>query len=177
LTERYIAATRAVVDIIASAAAESPQVYGDLAKKLNEENCDVAAIYGAFLARRRQKTGISPSSDVVELFIDDINLLSILRPVAAQFCIPLTVGRGFSSLPPRNNMARRFRRSGKQQLILLIVSDFDPDGEEIARSFAPSMRDDLDVRRIHAIKVALAKDQVSQYNLPPNMLAKEDPHA
>lgn len=109
----------------------------------------------------------------IEILGEKNTLLSILRPVAMRYCIPLTVGRGYSSLPPRHALAERYRRSGCEKLVLLIVSDFDPDGEEIAHSFARSMRDDFFVENIHAIKVALTAEQVERYRLPPNMTAKE----
>lgn len=109
----------------------------------------------------------------VEILGEKNTLLSILRPVAMRYCIPLTVGRGYSSLPPRHALAERYRRGGREKLVLLIVSDFDPDGEEIAHSFARSMRDDFFVDNIHAIKVALTAEQVERYHLPPNMTAKE----
>ena len=57
-----------------------------------------------------------------------------LRPVAEAYGIPLTTGRGYCSLPPRAAIAERYRRSGKEKLVLLLVTDFDPDGEEIAES-------------------------------------------
>lgn len=97
----------------------------------------------------------------------------ILRPIAGKYCIPLTIGRGFSSIPPRYEMAQRFFKSGKSKLILLIVSDFDPDGEQICNSFARSMRDDFGVSRIEAVKVALTQDQVQSYQLPPDLEAKQ----
>jgi hypothetical protein len=109
----------------------------------------------------------------IEILGEKNTLLSMLKPVAMKYCIPLTVGRGFASLPPRYEMAQRYRKSGKQNLVLLIVSDFDPDGEEIAHSFARSMRDDFRIYGIHAVKVALTSEQVADYGLPPNMLAKE----
>jgi hypothetical protein len=56
-----------------------------------------------------------------------------------------------------------------------VLSDFDPDGEEIAHSFARSLRDDFDVRptQIEAIKVALTAYQVSELDLQPIMTAKQ----
>ena len=100
-------------------------------------------------------------------------IASILKPVAADYSIPPTTGRGYCSLPPRHAMVERFRRSGKEKLVLLIVSDFDPEGEDIAHSVARSVRDDFDVSEIHAVKVALTADQVEQHRLPPIMRAKE----
>jgi ParB-like chromosome segregation protein Spo0J len=109
----------------------------------------------------------------LEIVGEKNTVASILRPVAADYCIPLTTGRGYCSLPPRHAMAQRFKKSGKEKLALLIVSDFDPDGDEIAHSFARSMRDDFGIQAIHPIKVALTSEQVVEYELPPIMQAKE----
>lgn len=96
----------------------------------------------------------------------------IIRPVASDFCIPFTIGRGYSSLPPRNDMAARFKSSGKERLVILFLSDFDPEGDDIPRSFARSMRDDFGVTNVDAVKVALTKDQVRRLKLVPRMKAK-----
>ena len=109
----------------------------------------------------------------IEILVEKNTVASIVKAVAMQFCVPMTSGRGYCSLPPRYEMAQRFKRSGKEKLIILIASDFDPDGEEIARSFARSMRDDFGISDIHPHKIALTSEQVRRFNLPPQMLAKE----
>lgn len=98
---------------------------------------------------------------------------SILRPVAGEFCIPMTIGRGFCSLDPRKEMALRYQKSGREKLIVLICSDHDPDGEEIAQSFARSMRDDFGIDQIHPVKVALTREQAQELNLPNALPAKK----
>ncbi|MCG3180935.1 MAG: hypothetical protein BIFFINMI_03300 [Phycisphaerae bacterium] len=108
----------------------------------------------------------------IELVIEKNTIAPILMPVAEKYCMPTTVGRGYCSLPPRRDMASRFMRSGKEKFILLIVSDFDPDGEEIAHSLARSLRDDFGVRGIEPIKVALTAEQVEQFNLVSDTEAK-----
>ncbi|QDU28895.1 ParB-like nuclease domain protein [Anatilimnocola aggregata] len=110
----------------------------------------------------------------IEVVAEKNTISPLCRKVCERYCVPLTTGRGYCSLPPRHAMAERYRRSGKDKLILLMVSDFDPDGEEIAHSFARSMRDDFGIGSVHAIKVALNSDQVRQFNLPPIMEAKGD---
>lgn len=109
----------------------------------------------------------------VEIVGEKNTIASILKPVAMEYTIPLTIGRGYCSLPPRYVMYERYRLSGKDKLVLLIVSDFDPDGEEIAHSFARSMRDDFGIDEVHPVKVALTGEQVRAYGLPPQMTAKE----
>jgi 5S rRNA maturation endonuclease (ribonuclease M5) len=108
----------------------------------------------------------------IEIVGEKLTIKPIIDPVAMEFCIPYTIGRGYSSITPRHDMAERFWKSGKERLIVLILSDFDPDGEEIAQSFARSMRDDFDID-VHPIKVALTGDQVGELRLPPKMEAKE----
>ena len=109
----------------------------------------------------------------IELVGEKNTVGSILRPVASDYCIPMTTGRGFCSMPPRYAMAKRFKASGKSKLVLLIVSDHDPDGDQIADSFARSMRDDFGITNIHPIRVALTAEQVQKYKLPPLMVAKK----
>jgi ParB-like chromosome segregation protein Spo0J len=109
----------------------------------------------------------------VEIIGEKNTIAGVIRPVAMDYVIPYTIGRGYSSLPPRHDMAERFRRCGKERLILLVLSDFDPEGEDIGRSFAQSMRDDFGIDNIVPIKVALTGEQVELLNLPPNLTAKE----
>ncbi len=108
----------------------------------------------------------------IEIVGEKNTIESIIRPVAMQYRIPFTIGRGFCSLPPRAELASRFRQSGKERLVLLIVSDFDPEGEQIAESFARSMRDDFGIDSTVAFKVALTADQVEDYGLQPQLEAK-----
>ena len=75
-------------------------------------------------------------------------------------------------MPPRYGIAKRFKKSGKEKLVLLIVSDFDPDGQTIAKSFARSLRDDFGVENVSAHKVALTAAQVREFKLPPGVEAK-----
>ena len=109
----------------------------------------------------------------IEIVGEKNTVAGIIRPIASDYCIPMTIGRGYCSLPPRHEMAQRFRRSGKEKLILLALSDFDPEGEDIAHSFARSMRDDFGITSVMPIKVALTAEQVTAMHLPPQMKAKK----
>jgi hypothetical protein len=108
----------------------------------------------------------------VEIMLEKNALRTVIESVAREYCIPVTTGRGFSSLSPRFDLSKRFRLSGKVRLVLLMLTDFDPDGEEIAASFARSLRDDFGIKNIHAIKVALTAEDVRSYDLPSDMDAK-----
>jgi hypothetical protein len=70
-------------------------------------------------------------------------------------------------------MYRRFKASGKEKLIVLALSDLDPEGEDIAHSFARSMRDDLGVP-IVAKKVCLTYQQALERDLPQTFDIKKN---
>lgn len=108
----------------------------------------------------------------VEIMLEKNALRTVIETVAREYCIPCTTGRGFSSLSPRYDLAMRFKRSGKSRLVLLMLTDFDPDGDEIAASFARSLRDDFNIQSIHAVKVALTAEDVKAHDLPSDMDAK-----
>ncbi|MDQ3665402.1 MAG: ParB N-terminal domain-containing protein [Acidobacteriota bacterium] len=108
----------------------------------------------------------------IEIMYEKLTGYSFIKSVATQHCIPLTVGRGFSSLPPRHQIAERYRKSGKDKLIILAMSDLDPDGDEIAHCFARSMRDDFSIEHVELIKVALTMDQARERELPVSVLDK-----
>ncbi|WP_177191753.1 hypothetical protein [Nitrosospira sp. Nsp14] len=108
----------------------------------------------------------------IEIMLEKNALRSIVEKPARDYCIPVTTGRGFSSLSPRWDLYRRFRRSGQDKLILLMLTDFDPDGEQIATSFARSLRDDFGLVNVHPVKVALTAEDVELYNLPSDLEAK-----
>ncbi len=109
----------------------------------------------------------------IEIMGEKNTIGSTLEPVAGRYGIPLTIGRGFSSLEPRFEMGERFKHSGKDKLFLLVLTDFDPSGEEICHSFARSLRDDLGIQKVQLVKVALTNDHVVRFNLPPQMQAKK----
>ncbi len=101
----------------------------------------------------------------IEIVGEKNTLQSTIQPIAMKYCVPYTLGRGFSSITPRYEMAQRYLESGKNHLIILLLSDFDPDGEEIAQSFARSIRDDFGLDKVHPIKIALREDQVKNLKL------------
>lgn len=108
----------------------------------------------------------------IEVLVEKNTVENFIKETAGKYCLPITSGRGFSSLPPRKAMADRFEKSGKARLILIILSDFDPSGEEIAHSFARSMRDDFGIETIEPIKAALNYEQIKAMDLNTDAFAK-----
>ena len=123
--------------------------------------------FGSFL-KGYHRNFLQSQLNWIEIMAEKLTLASIIRPVAMKYHVPYTIGRGYTSINPRHEMAERYEASGKAKLVVLILSDLDPDGDEIAQSFARSMRDDFDIEKIYPIKVALTWQQITALGLPPS---------
>jgi hypothetical protein len=110
----------------------------------------------------------------IEVIGEKNTLLPIIEPVCQDYTIPLTIGRGFCSLPPRKQIYDRWKQSRKHDLVLIVLSDHDPDGEMIADSLIGYMRDDFRIPpdRIHPVRAALTAQQCQRYEIPSDVEAK-----
>lgn len=104
--------------------------------------------------------------DHYELVIEKNTVGRIVRDVAAEYCIQVTSGRGYASRAAQARMVERFEQSHKDRLVILLMTDFDPDGMKIADSFVQAIRDEFGVENIKAYRVALNPEQVESLNLP-----------
>lgn len=139
--------------------------YQNPADYIKEETQDFLRHYARDLQRGQ--------TNHIEILLEKNGLRKIIEEVADEYCIPVTTGKGYCSLPPREKMFKRFKASGKERLVLLILSDFDPDGEQIAACFPRSMRDDFGLTNIKCHKVAISGQDVIDYNLPSTLEAKK----
>lgn len=112
--------------------------------------------------------------DHIEVIGEKNTLLPIVKPVCFDYTVPLTIGRGFCSVPPRKAMYDRWKSSGKNRLVLIVLSDHDPDGEMIADSLVGYMRDDFGIPhdRIVPVRAALTATQCERLNIPIDVDAK-----
>jgi len=81
--------------------------------------------------------------------------------------------RAIESIRNAARPVERFARSGKDELVILILSDLDPEGESIAETFAESMRFEFEIeQRVRAVRVALTREQVERFQLVSKQKAK-----
>jgi hypothetical protein len=77
----------------------------------------------------------------VEVFCEKNTLLGIVAPVCKRYNVPLTSGRGFAGPSIWRKMAGRYKASGKLDMVVLAVSDHDPEGFELVDDCIRSLRD------------------------------------
>lgn len=108
----------------------------------------------------------------IELFAEKLTVQRILQPVAAEYTLPLTIGRGYCSFPAIKKIADRHAESGKSALIIVAASDHDTDGEMIVDAIWKSLRDDFQISDVRLVKAAITPSQVESYSLHPSCEAK-----
>lgn len=102
----------------------------------------------------------------IEILGEKNTLLSIVQPVCQDYYIPLTLARGYASTPVWREMARRFKHSGKSAFTLIVLSDWDPEGLDLAEDAIRSLRDlwsiDVDYHRVGVVKQQIEDLELSE---------------
>lgn len=104
----------------------------------------------------------------IEVIAEKMTIEGIIRPVCGKYNLPFSIGRGFSSLPARYEIVKRFRSSGKERILLLILSDHDPEGISIGESLLQSFREDFGEEHAQAIRVGLNLEHITRFGLSDN---------
>lgn len=106
----------------------------------------------------------------IEVLGEKNTLLQILKPVCQELYVPLTIGRGVCSHPVYRRIAERFKASGKARMSLLILSDYDSAGFDLADDAIRTLRDlwgvDLDYHRVGVTRAQI-DDQGLQADFNP----------
>lgn len=107
----------------------------------------------------------------LEVWLEKDALSGIFEDVTSGYGVTLVVGRGYNSWSALKDVAERIAYHGKPATILYF-GDFDPSGEDIARALTEGLSFFGISPKVE--KVALTKEDVITYNLPPDFTKKTD---
>ena len=134
-----------------------------------------------------QRDVLQSQEVALEVWVEKDALSQICFSVASDYCVPVVVARGFSSVSFGYEAARRIRASDDceewgrhRQTRILYFGDLDPSGWEMLPAMMRTLEDDMGLRgMVSGIRCALTKEQVDEYNLPenPNALKETDTRA
>ena len=102
--------------------------------------------------------------DHIELLAEKKTLKQIVRPVCAKFHIPCTLGSGYGNPSIWKKMVERFRESGKERMILVVVSDYDPEGYDLADDAIRALRQQFNVN-VEYKRSGINRDQIEELDL------------
>lgn len=102
----------------------------------------------------------------VELLLEKNTLFSLFRSkVAYPLRLPLTCMRGYGGYPAARDVSKRFKESGKRNMIVVYISDLDPEGLNMPSAFKKYLNYDFGVD-CTVLRAAVTMDQVHKFNLP-----------
>lgn len=101
----------------------------------------------------------------IEIVGEKMTIESIIRPVCNKYTLPYTILRGFSSLSAEYEIAKRFRRSGKDGLVVIALTDFDPDGLALAESVMQTLKEDFHIYFSEMYRAGIEPKHVKRFRL------------
>lgn len=140
---------------------------------LNNDFWNVAEFADAHIKRfmsgyQRNRQQSQPAH--IEIVAEKLTVRTILEDIAADHSIPISFSRGHNGPTMKRKIAERFRRSKKDTLILLVVSDLDPAGEAIIQNFRDDFEDDhgIPASCIEVYRAGLNMSRVEELSLTPS---------
>lgn len=145
-------------------------------------------------AKRAYKRDVwATQPNYIEVWLEKDALSGIFENVLATYGITLNVGRGFDGWTSIKDAALRYElkasretatieelsakryKQKNRQVTILYFGDFDPSGEDMARS----LKERIAFFGVYPklIKCALTKDDIERYKLPPDFAKKTDSRA
>ena len=113
-----------------------------------------------------------PKYVIVSLEKDALSRL--MSDIANQYSVKTFPTRGYPSFTYVNRMATYIRTRLKDKpTVVLYFGDFDPSGIDIERDLEERLRK-YDAGDFKVIRIALTKDQIQEYDLPPMPVKRSD---
>jgi len=109
-------------------------------------------------------------STYIEVWLEKDALSGIFEDALDPYGVTLNVGRGYDGWDSIHNAAERY--SEREDVTVLYFGDLDPSGDDMVRSLGERLGFFNCFPEI--IKCALTDEDVTRYNLPPDMTKKTD---
>jgi len=145
---------------------------------LSYEGWDSAAPFirsslDSFLVNYRRDL-LQGQDDHIVVIAEKNTVKNNLEPVCKRYCVPMLVARGYPDIGSRHWLVKNFEKSGKRRLVILFITDHDPEGIDITHSFNQSLCEDFGIDEANVLpkRVALTYADALRLGLSPNT-AKE----
>lgn len=125
----------------------------------------------------------------LEVWVEKDALSGVLKRVTEKYHIPIMVNRGYSSVSAMFDAFMRFVHGGaykERPVKILYLGDYDPSGLDMLRDIQERIEEfqfgyndgtDVENMQFEVIPIALTREQVEQYDPPPNPAKLTDPRA
>jgi len=97
-----------------------------------------------------------------------------LWPVVGKYNVSLYPGRGYSSWPLFLQAVEELEEHSEKNLVMLYLGDYDPSGVDISRDLKRRF-EEWGVELAAFTRLALTRNQIEEYELPPMPAKRGDP--
>jgi hypothetical protein len=116
-------------------------------------------------ARLYRKDLWADADSYVEIWLEKDALAGVVVPITSQFDVPLMVARGYASLSFLHSSAEYLNHLDRPAHIYHL-GDFDPSGQDAARSIEQTLRELAPEADITFERLAVTPSQIDQWRLP-----------
>ena len=125
----------------------------------------------------------------LEVWVEKDALSGVLKRVTEKYHVPILVNRGYSSASAMYDSFMRFVRNGaykERPVKVLYLGDYDPSGLDMIRDIRERIIEFqegynygtlVEQMQFSVEPIALTREQIEQYNPPPNPAKVTDPRA
>ncbi len=106
------------------------------------------------------------------MFGEKATLVNMLDAACREYYVAYSAGRGFCVIPVYRDMARRFKQSTAERMTLIIVSDYDPEGLELADDVIRSLG--LFGVPVDGHRIAVTREQIEELGLAEDFNPAKD---
>jgi hypothetical protein len=124
-------------------------------------------------ARLYRKALWADANAYVEVWLEKDALAGVVYPVTSEFDVPLMVARGYASLSFLHLAAEHIGRLSVPAHIYHL-GDFDPSGQDAARSIEQNLREMAPKAEIHFERLAVTPEQIRDWRLPTRPTKQSD---
>ena len=127
--------------------------------------------FGATVISAYRRDVWAGQEGLVEVWLEKDALSGIFEEVLRPYGVTLNVGRGYDGWDSIHNAAERYQDWG-EAVTVLYFGDFDPSGEDMARSLRERLA--FFAVKPEIIKCALTLGDIERYQLPPDFTKTTD---
>jgi len=112
----------------------------------------------------------------IEVWCEKDALSNVLYRVTEQYHIKLMVNRGYSSCTAMHDAYERLDACSDFRSYILYLGDHDPSGLDMVRDIKERL-EGFGVEDMEVSHIAITREQIDEYNPPPNPAKVTDPRA
>jgi hypothetical protein len=114
--------------------------------------------------------------EYIEVWVEKDALSRLVSVACGGYRVKTCVGRGYSSYTYVADAVDRFVEKQDKQCTVIYLGDFDPSGLDITRDLGRRMAE-YGAEHVEIKRIALSKDQIKKYSLPPAPVKLTDARA